>query len=146
MRAGRWLMIGLPVVGAVIGGLVIGDLTTSAIDPYYRQVALRDDDAPILRGYEPTRPAQVSFTPISSVGEWPDAAPPPPEEHAFDEPPTVPTYDYAEPAEPTRFEADPEPVLAMLSEPSAAAIEEHLSPAPTPPATDQPVEIVAPTS
>ncbi|WP_375429366.1 hypothetical protein [uncultured Sphingomonas sp.] len=150
MRAGRWLLTGA-TAASMAGGFVMGDLTASAIDPYYRQVVSRADEMPMVGGYGPARPAPISYTPISSVGEWPDAAPPPPEEHAFDEPASLPTHDYAEAVEPTRYDAELEPVLAMPPDPPpapmvATATEERPSPAPTPPGTERPAETVAPAS
>ncbi len=127
MRASRWLLTGL-TAAAVAGGLVMGDLTASAIDPYYREVDARVDDTPPVN-LVPTRPAPVAFTPVSGFGEWPDAAPPPPDENIFDEPIAVATYDGDEPSEPTL--PDPEPVVPILLEPPAPiGVESPLPPAP----------------
>lgn len=144
--ARRWLLTGL-TTGAVAAGLVMGDLTASAIDPHYRQVGGNIDDASRIESPMATQPAPVVLTPISSVGEWPDAAPPPTEEHAFDEPVAVPTYDHAEPIESVeaiRFDADPEPVLALPSELTIPATEPPPGSAPSPLTLDQPAGAVAP--
>lgn len=142
MQASRWLLTGL-TAAAVAGGLVMGDLTASAIDPYYREVGARIDDTPPIDVLS-TQPAPIAFTPISSFGEWPDAAPPPPDENIFDEPVAMPTYDRDEPPEPTF--TDPEPVPAVLSEPLAPVAVEASTPAPTPADTDQPIEPSPPVS
>jgi hypothetical protein len=136
MQASRWLLTGL-AAAAVAGGLVMGDLTASAIDPYYREVGTRIDDTP-MTDVVPTQPAPIAFTPISSFGEWPDAAPPPPDENIFDEPVAMPTYDRDEPFEPTL--PDPEPVPAVLSDPPAPIAIEPSSPPPAPAETGRPAE------
>jgi hypothetical protein len=142
VHAGRWLLTGL-AAAAVAAGLVMGDLTAAAIDPYYRQVDAQVDDTPPI-DVVPTQPPPIVFTPISTFGEWPDAAPPPPEENIFDEPVAMPTYDRDEPFEPTL--PDPEPVPAMLSEPPAPTAGEPSPPAPIPADTGQPAEPLPPAS
>lgn len=134
MQASRWLLTGL-TAAAVAGGLVMGDLSASAIDPHYRQVGARMDDTPPAET-APTQPAPIAFTPIPDFGEWPDAAPPPPEENIFDEPVATPTYDRDEPVEPALPDFEPAPDVP--SEPFA--------PAPTPADTGQPAEPLPPAS
>ena len=124
MQAGRWLLTGL-VAAAVAGGLVMGDLTASAIDPRYREVGARVDESVATDPYPRTQPAPIAFTPIRAMGEWPDAAPPPPDENVFHEPVAIPTYDQAEPPEPAL--TDPEPVAAVLSDPSAPKVDDQPS-------------------
>ena len=144
MQASRWLLTGL-TAAAVAGGLVMGDLTASAIDPYYRQVGAQVDETPPI-DVVPTQPTPIAFTPMSSFGEWPDAVPPPPEENIFDEPVAIPTYDGKESPEPAL--PDPEPIPAVLSEPPAPIAGDQPSPMPDPAGdvAEPSVEIIPPAS
>lgn len=134
------LLAGLTAFGATAAaaGLFVGQLTASAIDPHYREVAARPDVATAI-GLAPTQPAPISYSPVASPAEWPDATPPPASEHAFREPAPVRAYEFVEPPEPSRFEVDavaaPDP--ARLAPPEAPS-DDLAPPAPPSPGPIEP--------
>jgi len=130
VHAGRWLLTGLSAA-AVAAGLVMGDLTASAMDPYYRAVDTGYRDRWLPADVVPTQPTPIAFTRLSSLGDWPDATPPPPDEHAFDELYPPPLDDYA-PIEPVRVAFDPDPLPVVPAEPPIPATAPAVAVAPEP--------------